>query len=149
MTFNRIEYESLNSRQREAFNFQKVSAVLADYGFITIRLSSDWRGADFIAQHVDGTFLKVQLKSRLTFDKKYRDRDLHVCFPSDGEWFLYPHDELPEEVLRVTNIANTDSWKQHGAWSFPTIPKTLREMLQPYRLVAEEARGITTGEPDA
>jgi hypothetical protein len=59
MTFNRIEYESLNSRQREAFNFQKVSAVLADYGFITIRLSSDWRGADFIAQHVDGTFLKV------------------------------------------------------------------------------------------
>jgi hypothetical protein len=51
MNFNRILYSNLNSRQKEAFNFQKVSAVLADYGFITIRLSSDWGGADFIAQH--------------------------------------------------------------------------------------------------
>ncbi|MFZ3210893.1 MAG: hypothetical protein WA188_05210 [Terriglobales bacterium] len=150
ITFNRIPYGNLNSRQREAYNFQKVSAVLADYGYITIRLSSDWGGADFIAQHCDGrTFLKIQLKSRLTFDEKYRRRDLYVCFPSGDEWFLYPHDELLEEVLRATNIPNTDSWKQHGAWSFPTISRALREMLQPYRLVAEEARGITTGEPDA
>jgi hypothetical protein len=34
MNFNRILYSNLNSRQKEAFNFQKVSAVLADYGFI-------------------------------------------------------------------------------------------------------------------
>jgi hypothetical protein len=47
--FKRVGYRDLNSRQQEAFNFQKVSAVLADYGFTTIRLSSDWRGADFIA----------------------------------------------------------------------------------------------------
>ena len=52
--FKRIRYNSLNSRQQEAFNFQKVSAVLAEYGFVTIRLSSDWGGADFIAQHKDG-----------------------------------------------------------------------------------------------
>jgi hypothetical protein len=43
--FKRVAYRSLNSRQKEAFNFQKVSAVLADYGFTTIRLTSDWRGA--------------------------------------------------------------------------------------------------------
>jgi hypothetical protein len=35
--------------------------VLADYGFLTMRLSDDWQGADFIAQHIDGAFLKVQL----------------------------------------------------------------------------------------
>jgi hypothetical protein len=54
-SFQRVRYSSLNARQQEAFNFQKVSAVLADYGFLTIRLSNDWRGADFIAQHIDGT----------------------------------------------------------------------------------------------
>jgi hypothetical protein len=49
--FTPIKYEELNARQQEAFNLQKVSAVLADYGFVTIPLSSDWGGADFIAQH--------------------------------------------------------------------------------------------------
>ena len=92
-----INYRDLNARQQEAYNFQKISAVLADYGFITMRLSSDWRGADFIAQHFDGaTFLPVQLKGRLTFDRKYEGRGLHICFPNYGAWYLYPHDELLE-----------------------------------------------------
>lgn len=56
--FKRVPYAELNCRQQESYNFQKVSAVLADFGFTTIRLSDDWRGADFMTQHVDGeTFL--------------------------------------------------------------------------------------------
>lgn len=37
--FQRIQYEHLNSRQKENFNFQKVAAEQADYGFngISIR----------------------------------------------------------------------------------------------------------------
>lgn len=31
--FQRIQYEQLNSRQKENFNFQKVAAELANYGF--------------------------------------------------------------------------------------------------------------------
>ena len=85
MQLKRIRYSSLNSRQKENFNFQKVSAVLADYGFVTLRLSDDWQGADFIAQHIDGTtFARVRLKGRLTFEKKYRGKDLWVAF-ADGE----------------------------------------------------------------
>lgn len=136
-SFQRVRYDSLNSRQQEAYNFQKVSAVLADYGFLTIRLSSDWRGADFIAQHIDGTtFLKVQLKGRLTFDNKYKGRDLHICFPDDGQWFLYPHDELLNEILAVSTVASTESWVRHGRYSFPRLSKKLRELLEPYRLRA-------------
>src|SRR5207244_5579086 len=57
-----INYANLNSRQQEAYNFQKVSGVLADFGFTTIRLTDDWQGADFIAQIIDGQpFLTVQL----------------------------------------------------------------------------------------
>lgn len=95
INLKRVPYQSLNSRQQEAYNFQKVSAVLADYGYVTIRLTNDWRGADFIAQHFDGNnFLKIQLKGRACFDKKYRDRDLHICFPHSGGWYLYPHDAV-------------------------------------------------------
>ena len=37
ITFERVHYKDLNSRQQEAYNFQKVSGVLADFGFVTIR----------------------------------------------------------------------------------------------------------------
>jgi len=140
--FSPIAYRALNARQKEAFNFQKVSAVLADYGYITIRLSSDWGGADFIAQHRDGEFLKVQLKGRLTFDKKYEGFGLHICFPERDGWFIYPHDELLQMIMTETGIAESDSWKVNGGYSFPTLSKQLRSMLKPYRLAAEKARGI-------
>jgi hypothetical protein len=52
-----------------------MSALLADYGFVSMRLSDDWRGADFIAQHVSGNPLHVQLKGRLAFDKPYRGKN--------------------------------------------------------------------------
>lgn len=135
--FKRIEYRRLNARQQEAFNFQKVSAVLADYGFITIWLSSDWNGADFIAQHCDGhTFLKVQLKGRLGFKKKYRDCDLYICFrdPDDGECYLYLHNELRRKVLAMNKMRGTVAWEQKGVYHFPKIPGTLRGLLEPYRL---------------
>lgn len=74
--FKKIAYENLNARQKESYNFQKFSAVLADYGYITIKLSDDWHGADSIAQHLSGETLKVQLKGRLSFYKKYQDKDL-------------------------------------------------------------------------
>ena len=76
-----IDYNSLNAKQKENFNYQKISAVLADYGFMTLRLSDDWRGADFIAQHIDGeVFIKIQLKGRLMFSKKYCGKDLFMVF---------------------------------------------------------------------
>jgi hypothetical protein len=133
--FRRVEYKSLNPRQQESYNFQKVAAVLADYGFTAIRLSDDWQGADFIAQHMDGvTFLKVQLKGRLTFEKKYLGRDIHVCFPADGRWFVYPHDDLLSQVQQVRDFSDTDSWKQLGGYSFPRLTKKLTDLLEPYRL---------------
>lgn len=60
MDFARIDYKNLNSRQQENYNFAKLAAVLADYGFTALRLSDDWKGADLIAVHKDGeTDLKV------------------------------------------------------------------------------------------
>src|SRR3990170_5450972 len=91
----RITYSDLNPKQKEVYNFHKVAAILADYGFNCIKLTDDWQGADFLAYHKDRlNTLKVQLKSRLAIDKKYKDKELFVAFPLNGHWYLVEHDTL-------------------------------------------------------
>ena len=135
MKLVKISYEDLNSRQRENFNFHKIAAVLADYGFSSIRLNDDWQGADFIAQHIDGnTFVKVQLKSRCTIDKKYLGKGLFIAFPHNSSWFLYPHDELVSHLISSSNVANTESWITSGSYHFNSISQDLLEHLNQYVL---------------
>jgi hypothetical protein len=130
-----IKYRDLNARQKENYNYQKLSAVLADYGFVTMRLSSDWKGADLIAQHIDGdTFLKVQLKGRFTFCKKYVGKDLYIAFPRRGDWYLYPHDALLEKVNALMKIKETPSWISGGDYNFASLSKPLLQLLNPYQI---------------
>ncbi len=130
-----IKYDKLNARQKESYNFQKVSAVLADFGFTTLRLSDDWQSADFIAQHADGeTFLKVQLKGRLSFRKIYCGKNLYVAFQNDGEWYLYPHDEVLQRFLSATGIQDTASGLEHGGYSFPNLSPQAKHLLQQYKI---------------
>ena len=125
-SFRKVQYRELNAKQKENFNFQIVSALLAEYGYMTLRLSSDWEGADFIAQHVNGvTFLKVQLKGRFTIDKKYLGKGLAICFPHCDDWYMCPHDELMTESLKSTNIGETDSWKIEGNYHAKKMPASI------------------------
>ena len=98
--FKRIRYEDLNSRQMENLNLQKVAFKLTDYGFNCMWLNDDWQGADFIACHIDGnTFIKIQLKGRLSIDKKYNGKEIYVAFNQNDQWYIYPHDKLRDELL--------------------------------------------------
>lgn len=137
MKLKKINYSELNDRQKETYNFQKVSSILSDYGFATIKLNDDWQNADFIAQHIDGiTFLKVQLKSRLTLDKKYKNKNIHICFPNKETWYLYDHDELLEIFLQKysNKMAESKSWKERGGYSWPSLSKTHLLILEKYKL---------------
>jgi hypothetical protein len=129
--FQKIHYSKLNSRQKENYNFLKVSAILAEYGFNTLRLSDDWQGADFIAQHIDGNlFLKVQLKGRLTLEKKYLGKDIWMCFRTDDGCCLYHHDTAVEEIEAITPFIHTTSWKKTaGDYSFSKPSKELRGFI--------------------
>ena len=129
----KINYSELNDKQKESYNFQKVSAILADYGYVTIRLSDDWNGADFIAQHHSGSFIKVQLKSRITFDKKYKGKDIFICFPNNGDWYLYPHDEALA-LYESNRFANSDSWKKKGIYHWSRLSKEQKPELKKYIL---------------
>jgi hypothetical protein len=140
VTFKPIAYQELNGKQKEAYNLQKVSSILADLGFVTIRMTSDWGGADFIAQHLEGTFLKVQLKSRLTFAKKYsgNDKELYICFRDKDRWYLYPHDELLKQNLDKRYIGKK-FWDEHEDYSNPNLSKGQRLLLEPYELKSSQA----------
>ncbi|HVY04863.1 MAG TPA: hypothetical protein VHB46_02700 [Burkholderiales bacterium] len=133
--FKKITYTELNAKQQENYNFQKMSGLLAEYGYHTLRLSADWKGADFIAQHmIDGSFLKVQLKGRLTFDRKYKNKELWVCFPYGNRSYFYPHDELLNKFLDLTTLGSTDSWKSGGHYSYGKLSKKQEILLKPYSL---------------
>jgi len=136
-----IKYSELKSRQKENYNFQKVSAVFADYGFVTIRLSDDWQGADFIASHINGVqFLKVQLKSRLTVDTKYKDKDIWICFKHKDFWYLFLHDDFLRWALKDLKIGITKGWKEsdnwtlvQGVYSWPSPSKEILRWLKTYK----------------
>lgn len=134
-SFKKILYSKLNARQQENYNYQKASAILADYGFNTLRLSDDWQGADFIAIHINGKdFLKVQLKGRLTFEKKYTGRDIWICFSYQGNWFLYPHDTLLQIFGDKLNFINTKSWTEKGGYSWNHLNKHQILIISKYKI---------------
>ena len=134
--FQKVAYESLNAKRKEAYNFQKVSGVLAEYGFLTILLSDDWQGADFLALHNSGETLKIQLKGRLHFSKKYYGKNLWICFydKDSWSWFLYPHDEVFDLVTNLNIILNTDSWNLKGEYHIGKLSKKLSELMKIYKL---------------
>lgn len=133
--FKKIQYNHLNAKQKENYNFHKIASVLADYGYNCMWLNDDWQGADFIASHIDGsTFLKVQLKGRLTLDKKYEGKQIHVAFRQGEQWFIYPHDEILSSIQTMGLISHTTSWQEKGLYSWKTLPPHIQEVLAPYKI---------------
>ena len=134
MQFERINPKSLNPKQIEIYNFQKVAGYLADFGFNCIKLSDDWQGADFLAYHKDGEqTLKVQLKGRVTIDQKYMGKGLWMTFPIDGRYYLVPHDELVEIAGETTNWLNTYAWSI-GRYHSGRPSATMKQALESHAI---------------
>jgi len=130
LKFEKIEYNNLNLKAKEMYNFQKVSAILADYGFTTMWLNNDWKGADFISIHVDGiTTLKVQLKARLYFDEKYMNKNIYICFRENNETYLYLHDELLNKIPIYKKAIENKGFRHLNQ-----IPAKYKELLEAYKL---------------
>lgn len=132
-TWPRVAYSDLNAKQKEIFNFQKVAALLADYGFNCIKLADDWQGTDFLAYHYHGEqTLKVQLKAGLEIHKKYQGRDLHMAFRVNALWYLIEHDALVKLCAKHTTYLTTKEWREKH-WYYTAGPNAnLVEALNPY-----------------
>ena len=142
MRFERINYSyrgetGRNSKQVESYNFHKAASVLAEYGFDCVRITNDWRGADFLAYHSEtGQTLEVQLKTCLVIARKYQDyEDLYMCFPLDGtgNWYLVKHSRLMEIVDENTDWLYSDSWMgDKGQYFSYTANKAIRDALEEF-----------------
>ena len=124
-----ISYSDLNSKQQESYNFQKLSGVLADYGYTTYRMHDDFNGADFHAINTNGEIIKVQLKGRITIDKKYLGKEILIGFNDNEQWYLYPHD-----IIFKVITSHSPGAAKHGARSIHYIPKWLIPILDKYKI---------------
>lgn len=128
----KIEYRTLNSKAQETYNFHKMAAILADYGYNCLWLNDDWNGADCIAVHIDGiSDFKIQLKGSISFARKYWAKNIYIAFFEQGDLYIYPHDYILAQV--ENNIAD-NTWLEKGTYFQTKITKKFREILEPYKV---------------
>lgn len=132
-------YKALNGKQKENYNFHRVSALLSEYGFSCQQLTNDWQSADFVAYGANSNVhYFVQQKSEFTIDKKYEGKDLMICFPlseNSDKWVFIPHDELLS-ILKKLNVPyfSTPTWQNKGRYYAKSPNKKIIEALEPYIL---------------
>ena len=127
MILNKVNYNKLNSKQKENYNFHKVASALADYGYDSMRLNNDWQGADFIAVKND-EMLKIQLKGRFTVDEKYIGKEIYIAFIENNIIKLYIHDKAVN--MLSDNIINSKSWSEKGGYSWRQTPKMYDSIIR-------------------
>jgi hypothetical protein len=133
MNRSKINYAKLNSRAKENFNAAKLAALMADYGYNLLPLKDDYLGADLIGLREGEPPLMIQLKSRVTVDKKYLGKNLYMAFPNDGLFYVIAHDTLVE-IFESRGHLDTDSWKVNGSYSNARPSKALLAELKPFEL---------------
>ena len=134
-TWRRVEQSELNGKQKEIYNFQKVAALLNEYGFNCIKLSDGWNGADFLAiHHQRDVTLRVQLKGGLEIDRNYQGKHQYMAFPIKDTWYLIEHDQLVDFCGAHASYLDTEEWNTNGWYSTATANPRLLEVLEPFAL---------------
>ena len=127
LRLEKVEYEHLNSKQKESYNFQKLGSILADYGYTAYKIFDDYNGADIHAVRTTGEIIRIQLKSRITIDKKYLDKKLYIAFSDNSTWYCYPHDYMFKVITNHSKGAN-----KNGFRSIHYIPVWLTDILKEF-----------------
>lgn len=136
-----IEYNALTSQEKELYNFNRLMAILAKYGFEGHKIINDAKGADIVAyrapRKADGSriiTLKIQLKSRFTYNKKYDHEDLYIAFPDGDDWYLIPQESISaDKSLVPKKWRDSNSWKL-GNYHVAQLPKDVKIKLERYRI---------------
>lgn len=135
MPWETVLYQNLTPKQKEAFNFAKLSAVMADYGFQCYPLWDDDSGVDFHALHgPSGRVLPVQQKSALSVHRKYEGKGLWTMFHVEQVWYLIEHDRLRDILAELTNALNTATAQRERRAFMHHPPKRVLAALEPYRM---------------
>jgi len=133
MNRSKVDYSNLNARAKENYNYAKLAALLADYGYSCVRLTDDYNGADLLALREGEDALHIQLKSRLTIDRKYMGKGLYMSFPVAGKWYVLEHDKLTQ-IQAESGKLDTESWSSSGSYSTAKPSVAMLHLLREYAL---------------
>ena len=135
-----IQYKDLSNKGKEIYNIQKLCSLLAEYGFECQRLVNDSEGPDIIAYRSgkgakknpetnENVFL-IQVKGRMTIKKAYQDKKLHIAFPVEEGWYIFPHDDTISHIV-PQNWLETESWGE-GFYHVKKLPEKLKKQMAKY-----------------
>lgn len=82
----------------------------------------------------DDLLIKIQLKSRWTIHKKYKNRGIAMAFPDGDDFYLIPHDYCIEYAEAHKNYLNTSSWEKGGIYHVASMSKTMKEDFAEFKL---------------
>lgn len=139
--FNKVDYHSLNAKEKEVYNFHHIGALLAKHGFASYPIRDDWSGGDMFARHmVSRKSLTIQIKGRLTFGKKYMGKDIHIGFPKGDGAYVYPHDEVLSKYLRLRKrrgkpLSHNKAWSVGGLVHWGRATEDLMGLVSAYHLL--------------
>lgn len=138
----KMDYSAMSSQEKESHLYSNLSAVLSQYGFECHRVSNDALGADIIAYKAPNkstkgltNVLKIQLKSRLSYNQKYcHDDDLYIAFPDRGDWYLIPHTVIANDVNIIPQAwRSSKSWK-NGSYHVPQLSRIMKKKLSYFKI---------------
>ena len=132
-----VVYKDLVGKEQEAYNATKLAAIMANYGYLeSTKISGDKWGADLLFYRSSDTDVKkVQLKGRVTFNRHYIGKNLHIAFPDEDGWYVYPHDTLVDEAQSISSWSKTLSWtSESGGYSWNSPPAWLKKLLKPWKI---------------
>jgi hypothetical protein len=115
----------------EITNRNEVTRIALANGFnVFLPIIDD--GVDLILyRESDGATHPVQLKSRWTIAGKYEGRGIWIAFPSDGVWYLMPHEAMVEHA-RLDGATETESWRTGGVYHRGRLSANQRAACAPY-----------------
>ena len=119
----------------EAINRTELDAVMLRRGYIPFLPVIDV-GIDVIYyREADRKLRFVQAKGRVCIEKKYNDRQIEIAFSEDGQWYLYPHDDLVKFCEANDLWVHTSSWQDKGAYSAENVPPKMREWINQWKII--------------
>lgn len=135
----------LNSNLIEAANRAEATALLVRSGYRVYRPEADCEGEDLVLRTPNGELIAVQLKGRAYVSRpRYGAKNLWLLFPSGPfragcarKWYLVPHDDLYAYIEE--RHGGAPGWNE--AWSYPSPPRHLTELLRQFEIQPSEKQG--------
>ena len=118
-----------------AYNISEARRALTQFGYSCSSPSRGTQDAQIVARVPrENMSINVRCPGRVAIQAKFLEKDIHVCFPARGGWYLVPHDDLVQIAGETTPWLDSHSWRDRGWYSSANPSKRMLARLAPYSL---------------